>query len=257
MEYVIIGVVAIFASGLTLFSGFGLGTLLLPAFTLFFPVDVAIGMTAVVHLLNNIFKLFLLGKHANKDILLRFGLPAMLAAFLGAWALLWFSDLQPLVGYTLGNRVLYVVPVKLMIAVLIILFTFFEYLPQFKRLAFDKKYLPGGGLLSGFFGGLSGHQGALRSLFLLKCGLDKESFVATGVTIACFVDVSRLALYSSRYLHVLAEENWSLLLTAVISAFVGAYVGRRILGKITMKAVRIFVSIMLFCIAIGLGIGLI
>ena len=29
-------------------------------------------------------------------------------------------------------------------------------------LEFDRRYLPLGGLLSGFFGGLSGHQGALR-----------------------------------------------------------------------------------------------
>jgi acyl-CoA reductase-like NAD-dependent aldehyde dehydrogenase len=43
-------------------------------------------------------------------------------------------------------------------------------------------YLPVGGLLSGFFGGLSGHQGALRSVFLLRAGLTKESFIATGVT---------------------------------------------------------------------------
>ena len=41
MDYLIICLVALAASGLTLFSGFGLGTLLMPAFALFFPVPTA------------------------------------------------------------------------------------------------------------------------------------------------------------------------------------------------------------------------
>ena len=45
-------------------------------------------------------------------------------------------------------------------------------------------FLAAGGLLSGFLGGLSGHQGALRSAFLIKCGLSKEVFIASGVVIA-------------------------------------------------------------------------
>jgi predicted nucleic acid-binding protein len=41
MTYLVIYLVALFDSGLTLYSGFGLGTLLMPAFALFFPVPVA------------------------------------------------------------------------------------------------------------------------------------------------------------------------------------------------------------------------
>jgi len=36
-------------SGLTLFSGFGLGTLLMPTFVLFFPIEVAVAATAIVY----------------------------------------------------------------------------------------------------------------------------------------------------------------------------------------------------------------
>ena len=51
--------------------------------------------------------------------------------------------------------------------------------------------------MSGFIGGVSGHQGALRSAFLLrfKASITKESFIATNVVIAVFVDVVRLAVY--------------------------------------------------------------
>jgi hypothetical protein len=61
----IVGVTAFVASGLTLFSGFGLGTVLLPVFSLFLPVPLAVAATAVVHFANNLFKLGLVGTAAD------------------------------------------------------------------------------------------------------------------------------------------------------------------------------------------------
>jgi uncharacterized membrane protein YfcA len=84
MSYIVICIVALVVSGLTLFSGFGLGTLLMPAFALFFPVEIAVGATAVVHLANNIFKAVLVGRKADFGIVLKFALPAAAAAVLGA-----------------------------------------------------------------------------------------------------------------------------------------------------------------------------
>ena len=118
-----------------------------------------------------------------------------------------------------------------------------------------EKYLPLGGILSGFFGGLSGHQGALRSLFLLRCGLSKESFIATGVIVACLVDISRLVIYSSRFAEVFKGGNISLLVVAVLSAFLGVFVGKRFLKKVTMRGIQLLVSIMLIFIALGLSSG--
>lgn len=255
-QYAAIMAVSAFASGLTLFSGFGLGTILLPVFALFFPVELAIAMTAIVHLLNNLFKLALLGKYANRDVLLRFGLPAVLAAYFGAQVLVWFAEQPPLLRYTLGSRELLVTPVKLVIALLIVAFALLELSKRIEALSLPRSALPVGGLLSGFFGGLSGHQGALRSAFLLKCGLSKESFIATGVVIACFVDLSRLFVYSERFLFEGTAQNLSLLAAAVLSAFAGAYFASRKLKKVSMRLVRILVSTMLFVVALGLGSGI-
>ncbi len=256
-EYLIIGLVALLASGLTLFSGFGLGTLLLPAFALFFPVEVAIGMTAVVHFLNNLFKLALLGKKADRAVILHFGLPAILAAVLGAWLLLIFSEAEPLYRYPLLGAERTVTLVSFVIGLLILLFVFIESLPGFQSLGLDRKFLPLGGAISGFFGGLSGHQGALRSMFLLKAGLEKEAFIATGVTIAVLIEISRLGVYSTRFGAALHENYIGLLIVAVLMAFSGAYLGNRLLKKITMKLVQRLVSVMLVLIAAGLISGLI
>jgi uncharacterized membrane protein YfcA len=138
-----------------------------------------------------------------------------------------------------------------------IIFAFFEIIPVLSRISFGKKMLPIGGILSGFFGGLSGHQGALRSAFLLRTGLTKEAFIATGIVIACIIDVARLFVYTERFAAINFEENYLLLAAATLSAFVGAYLGRRLLKKITMKFVQITVSILLFMIALGLGLGII
>ena len=51
------GLAAVFVPGLTMFSGFGLCTLLMPVFALFFPIKTAVAATALVHGANSIFKI--------------------------------------------------------------------------------------------------------------------------------------------------------------------------------------------------------
>ena len=85
MEIIIIGLVAFFAAILTFFSGFGLGTILTPVMMVFFPVDIAVAFTGIVHFSNNIFKLFIVGHKADKKVLLYFGIPAIIAAFVGSY----------------------------------------------------------------------------------------------------------------------------------------------------------------------------
>src|SRR4030067_597430 len=104
MEYFVVCLVAVLVSALTLFSGFGLGTVLMPAFALFFPVPIAIAATAVVHLANNVFKVILVGRNANWDVVRRFALPGAFAAIFGALVLNWFAQSSPLFIYQIGGQ---------------------------------------------------------------------------------------------------------------------------------------------------------
>jgi len=174
MEIVIISIAAFFTAILTFFSGFGLGTIMMPVFAFFFPIDVAIALTGVVHFANNFFKLLLVGRDADKTVLLRFGLPAFLAAIFGAWLLIHLSSLPVLYSYTMWGRGFEISLIKLTIALILFVFAILEIMPAFRRLQFDKNKLVIGGVLSGFLGGLSGIQGALRSAFLIKSGLSKR-----------------------------------------------------------------------------------
>jgi hypothetical protein len=257
VDYFVICLISFVGSGLTLFSGFGLGTLLMPVFAIFFPVDLAIGMTAIVHLLNNIFKFILLRKHADKAIVLKFGIPSLLAAFAGAWLLTQISDLSPLFTYVIGTKELHITPVKLLIGALLIFFCFAESAPFLSRLSPGKKHFMIGGLLSGFFGGLSGNQGALRSAFLMKANLSKEQFIATGIVIACMVDIARLFVYNRLESLRHSEVHYGILIAAIFSAFAGAWIGNTFLKKITITSVQRLVAGMLLLAAVLLIMGVI
>ena len=256
MSLLIVAAVALVASGLTLYSGFGLGTLLLPAFAFVFPIEWAVAATAIVHLANNLFKLALVGRHAALRIVLRFGLPAIPAAFFGAWLLGRLGERQALASGTWFGVDWTVRPLHLTIATLIALFALWDLIPAAKRPVLPGRALPVGGLFSGLFGGLSGHQGALRSAFLVHAGLDAKAYVGTGVACAVGVDLARLAVYGRQ----LAGLEWTrshLLAVAVatLSAFLGAFLGSRWIGRVRVESLHTLVAWALIAIAIGMGAG--
>lgn len=261
MEYALIALAALLISGLTLFSGFGLGTVLMPVFALFFPVPTAIAATAVVHLANNIFKLGLIGRQADWRVVARFSLPAAVAAIFGASALVIFAALPAIGDYALAGRTFVVTPVKLIIGVLIVAFSALEMSRSMDTLVMPPKYLPLGGLLSGFFGGLSGNQGAFRSAFLIRSGLGKEAFVATGVVSAIIVDTVRLSIYGVSYFttsfQALSKEIIGLVIAAMSAAFLGAFIGTRLLKRVTIRGLQIAVAVCMFAVGTGLCAGLI
>lgn len=257
MDIIIICLAAFFTSVLTFFSGFGLGTILTPVFMIFFPVQLAIALTGIVHFFNNIFKIFLVGKKADKAVLIRFGIPAIVASFAGAALLLNIPDNQPLFGYKLFDKYFEVYPVKFLISVLLIFFAAMDLFPYLQKIKFGKNQLPLGGFLSGFFGGLSGNQGAFRSAFLIKAGLSKEVFIGTGVVVSSFVDFTRLGVYATRMKESGLFNNLLLVSLAVLSAITGAYLGNKLLRKVTIHSIQTLVAIMLIFVSIALGMGII
>lgn len=262
MDIIIISLVALFIAGLTFFSGFGLGTLLMPAFALFFPLEIAIAATAIVHLANNIYKGFLMGKFADINVVLTFTIPAAFSAMIGAYLLSYFSDLPIILEYNLLNSKFEISTVNLFIGLIMILFALVELIPILKKFNFSKKMIPLGGVLSGFFGGISGHQGALRTAFLVHAGLEKKSFIGTMVLSAIVIDVVRLTVYGLTFLKFDSSmfQNdglKSLLITGIISAFIGSSIGKYLLEKVTFDTIHIIVGVMLMLLGFAISIGII
>ncbi len=259
MTYIIVALTSFLVAGLTFFSGFGLGTLLLPLFALFFPVPVAIAATAVVHLANNIFKAAFVGKYADLRTALLFGIPAALAAIAGAWLLGRLAEMPELLSYSVLRRSFSITPINLTIGALLVGFAFFELVPALDRFAFPRKMIPIGGALSGFFGGLSGLQGALRTIFLIRAGLDKTAFIATVAVTAVIVDITRLTVYGltvlGTHFETVGGGGVELVAVATVAAFAGTFLGSRLLKKVTMRTVRTIVGILLFVVGALLATG--
>ncbi len=239
MEILILGLVSFAAGFVTLYSGFGLGTILLPVYALFLPLTSAISATAVVHFLNNLFKFGLVYKKITWNIVVRFGITASIFSILGSLVLVSISGQEDLLHQVIGA--------------LIVFFALFEILPNLRKIQFSEKLIPLGGVLSGFFGGLSGHQGAFRSMFLLKTGLNKDSYIADGVMIALIVDISRIVVYGLSIFSLASFSETSSLnmfIVAVIASFAGSYLANKFSNKITISLIKVLVSVMMLVIGL-------
>ena len=261
MTALLLGLFACAVSLLTLFSGFGLGTLLMPAFALFLPLDLAVACTAVVHFCNNLFKVGLLKGHVRRDVVMRFGLPAIGASFVGAWVLVRLAPSETLFEWTLGERTASVTATGVVLGSLVLFFALFELIPKLRLLRAPPRFLSLGGALSGFFGGLSGHQGALRAAFLGPLKLQPAEFAGTQALIALCVDAARLLIYGWTFMLLNDSSDarslpWDLVVVATLSAFAGAYIGKRLLGKMTLDSLHQVVGWLLMVVGAGIALGL-
>lgn len=251
MDYVVICLTALVISIVTLFSGFGLGTVLMPVFAIFFPLPIAIASTAVVHLATNIFKAAIVGKLAKWNVVLKFAIPAAATSALGAYLLGTVSHWPPLTEFSVFKMTV----VGLIVGLITVAASLLELVPKFSKISFSPKYIPLGGLLSGFFGGISGNQGMLRSAFLIKAGLNKEQFIGTSVISSIVVDMVRLSIYGWEF--TLPSNMYGIIIAATLTAFLGSYIGAKLIHKITFKTIQILVGIMLLVLGFAIALGLI
>ncbi|MFT5821402.1 MAG: putative membrane protein YfcA [Crocinitomix sp.] len=255
MDFILLIIVSFGASWLTFFCGFGLGTMLTPVFYLMFKdMTLAIAATAIVHFLNNVFKFLLMKRNVNWSVAIPFGVAAIPAAFLGAYLATKINN-EIIYEYVLIGRGMQVDLLNFVFGLILIAFALIELIPVLS-IAFSKKSLWLGGMISGFFGGLSGHQGALRTAFLIKYNLKKEVFIATGIMVALVIDVVRTSVYATSFDYGAISHNWLLILTSLIAALVGAITGKVFLKKIKLEMLNLVVAIAMLVFGITLAGGL-
>ena len=157
--------------------------------------------------------------------------------------------------YNAFNHVFKVELFNFIIGILMIIFALIELMPSLKRKSFDEKWLPLGGFISGFFGGISGHQGALRSAFLSKTEIEKHVFIATSVSIALLIDLVRV----SSYFQISNYEMlpWIMIAVGVFFALCGTFFGKRYFDKKQNVNIRLLVSVFLFLIGAAMLLGFI
>lgn len=233
-------IAAFMAAALTLMTGFGLGTILTPLFLIFYDVKIAILIVAVVHLMNNLLKISLFGRHMSLDILKRFGVLTLVGAFMGAF----------LQGKMDSSGV------KVLLGAALIFLGLKEVTGFGEKVRIPKKVDFIGGFLSGLLGGFVGNQGAIRSAYLLNYNIPKEVFVATAAMIASVVDITRIPIYIFNNKDALITNELLLFIT-VASAFAGTFAGKRLLKKVSLKAFKLYVSATVVIIGVLLVVRII
>ncbi len=245
MDMIVLILLALGGAFLSFFSGFGLGTLLLPGFLLFFEPPIAIAATAIVHMANNLFKLFLVGRYADWSIIKAFGFTSVIGALLGAGVLSIITTPVVVLTYNIGESQMVVTLLNFLVGVTIMVFAGLELSLEKRPFSWSKKSLVFGGLISGFFGGMTGHQGALRSAFLMKAGLSKEAFMGSRVVLAILVDLTRIATYFAAIKAVGVGLVDAKLIGACLAAFLGAFIGNKVMQKKQWDWINRFIRISL------------
>lgn len=217
----------------TLMSGFGVGTLLTPVFTMIYDIKTAVFLVAIIHLTNNLFKCGLFAKYLEKKIFLRFGVISIVGAVVGS---LFYGSVNATV-------------LKVILGMFLVLVGVHEFLPFGQNWTLPRHFDFVGGFASGLLGGLIGNQGAIRSAYLLNYQISKETFVATAASIAILIDVSRIPVYVLKEMELFRDVGWGLGIVAV-AAIGGTFLGKKLLSIVSLQRFRALIGV--FLIATGI-----
>lgn len=235
MEIFYITILTLIAATIGTITGFGTSTLMIPVLVIFFPPVEVIFLVSIIHWFGNIWKIILFRSGFNLRLLMLFGVVGLMTSFLGANLSLGVNEqiLIRLLGVFLAGYALFLLLRS-----------------KFKIPAVNLTAILGGAL-SGFFAGIFGIGGAIRSAFLTAFDLPKAMYIATAGAIGLLVDSTRIITYFTGGA-TLPKELWYGLLFFIPISFIGAQIAKKIVDKISQNIFRMVIAIFLFVIGLKL-----
>ena len=222
LELVVFTLLATFvAAALTVPAGFGLATMITPVVFLWLDPHEAVAIVAIVHGSHNAWKLKVLRKSVDYTAVRRFG---------------WAMVVGSLIGASL-NTVVESEPLLLIVGIALVILPLLSITEGWTNFRLPEAEDRIGGFGSGFFGGLTGHQGALRAMFLQKRLPDKSEYAATAAVLALVVDVTRVPVYVALEGWQILDAGW-LILGLILAAVLGVQLGKRWLKKWKSDTIR-------------------
>ncbi|MBI4093581.1 sulfite exporter TauE/SafE family protein [Candidatus Kaiserbacteria bacterium] len=200
-------------------AGFGSSTLAIPLSLFIFDFETALVLVAFLHIFGNVGRLTFFRHGLDTTILIRFGVPSVIATLIGAVLVSYIS--QDILKGILGA--------------FLVLYVALSWSKNFSFGATTPIMLAGGGL-SGFLAGLIGTGGALRGAFLTAFGLPKEKYIATAAAVALAVDITRIPVYVSQ--GFLDPAFYWMLPVLFVIALCGSFIGKRIVTHIPQATFR-------------------
>ncbi len=217
--------VAVLSGATAAVVGFGIGSLLTPLLALRVGMPAAIAAIALPHAAATALRFWRLRHAVDWIVVRRFGLLSAAGGLAGA-----------LLYTRLGGRALTIALAGLLVLTGLTGLTGILTRWNSSRAAGVL------GAISGFFGGLAGNQGGLRSAALLTFRLSPTAFVATATATAMLVDAARTPVYLWRAGPQLLTL-WVPIVFATAGVLGGTLLGERILLGMPPERFRRVVSI--------------
>lgn len=237
MQGLLLGLLTLAAAWIGTATGFGTSTIMIPVLSLFMPAPAVLLFVGLIHLCGDIWKVLLFRRGLIWRLLLGFGIPGIIASYLGASFSLQAPDL----------------PFKRILGIFLICYVIFLFIKRDWALPKNQGTAVCGGLLSGLFAGFFGVGGAVRGAFLAAYDLPKQVYVFTSGMIALFIDMTRITRYLQGGTRLEAGLLYALILCIPIS-FLGAYLAKKFLDRLPQEFFRLFVGFFLALIGIILMI---
>ena len=229
-EILLVTLGAFLAAALTVPAGFGLSTILTPLVLFLLPVHEAVAVVAIVHCAHNAGKYIALKDAVDFNAFRRYGI--------------WLVG-GSVVGALLQNQVPND-PLLLLVGIFLVVLPVLTISEKWTGYRIPEANDRLGGFGSGFMGGLSGHQGALRVMFLTTRLPDKMAYAATASVLALCVDLSRIPVYFFFRTEEISNEI-PLIVILVISALLGVRVGKKWLQSLKSSQIHNMVMLGIIC----------
>jgi len=224
---------AVVAGGVAAVSGFGIGSLLTPLLAAHYGTKLAVAIVSIPHLVATAVRFVGLRRQLDRGIFLHFGILSAAGGLFGA--LLNARANNPILAIVFGCLLVF--------AGVSGLSGFVDHMRLGRRTAWIS------GTISGFFGGLVGNQGGIRSAALLGFDLQKEALVATATAIALIVDAARMPVYLAVETRGILDA-WPVLAVAIFGVLLGTFWGVRLLRKIPNRIFRKLLGTLILALGI-------
>ena len=228
-------VCATVAGAVAAVSGFGIGSLLTPLIALQAGTKTAVAAVSVPHLIGTGLRFWALRGSLDRRVFWRFGLTSAAGGLAGA--LLNARASSPALTIVFGSLLVFAGAAQIT--------------GSAQRWRFHGSVAWIAGALSGFFGGLVGNQGGIRSAALLGFDLPKERFVATATAIALMVDAARMPVYVAAERAQVAAI-WPLVVISVLGVVGGTLAGQRVLMIVPERRFKQIVGAIILLLGIAM-----
>jgi hypothetical protein len=228
VEILYISLFTIIASGIGTLTGFGTSTILVPTLLLFYPLPLTLLLVGIIHWFGDIWKIILFKKGIRLSFVLAFGLPGIIATYLGARMVFGLPEAS----------------LSRIVGVFLLLYVLFLTLKPTFKLPKNNTISFVGGTLYGLSAGIFGIGGAIRGAFLAAFNLPKEVYIATAGAVGLAIDSVRVTTYFLEGARLSNNLFWGLLIF-IPASFLGARIAKKLVDKISQENFRKVVAVFL------------